>query len=422
MKKTILLGILVVAAFFAVALSQARLVNVDPSTHDQSQYLLYAIEQAETHYTALGNRMQMPVYPSLLSLFVHPGHSVAAEFMHAKMLSIFFGAVATAGVWVMLLFSLERPQAVAVGVVYTLFVSAFRSAYVQCEPIYFAIAFAAFLACVRAWKKPSLGDAVLAGATAALAWLTKASMSLDVGLFVAALFVRALVVALRRRFAHGLALVMHAAAFVVSFALIVLPYAINSKACCGSFLYNMSSHHVVWFDSWEDVLRFAGQHGPHQRWHDLPPEIAPSLGNYLHTHGAGLIVLRMARGLGLVVANTLAGTGYQLFGYAWLAYGMWLLRDRDLRRRIFSWREDALWPLAVPWLVLHVAALAFYACIAAGPRFSLALFLPGAWLLHGALAREEPRWKDFTRRSTKSALVLAAIALPILAPLVYAGR
>jgi hypothetical protein len=409
------------AAFFAVAFAQARWVDVDVHTHDQSAYLQYAITQVHTHYEALGNRMQMPVYPALHSLFLGTYTTPEEAFAHAKMVAIGLGAIATLGVWALLLFTLERAQAIAIGIVYTLYIAAFRSAYVQCEPVYYALFFAAFVACASIWERPSIPKAIVAGAVAALAWLTKGSMLVGAEIFIAITLVRALVLAKRTRFRESALDAGQAIVFAASFFALVYPYAKNSKEHYGEWLYNMSTKYVVWCDSWETFLNMSATMPPHSEWQHLPSDKVPSLANYVHAHSVIDMIVREVRGLALVAGNAMIGPGYQLFAILWLGWALWLLRDEKLRLRVFERSPHALWIFAVPWLALQAIALGFYADIAAGNRFSLAFFLPSVWCIHRAMQREEPRWEDATKRTTQLALV-SAIALPILAPLLYSGR
>jgi len=388
-----MIAALVVAIFFGVALTQAHFVNTDVRMHDQSSYLFYAIDQARTHYEAIGNRNQMPLFPVILSLFVDVHGTPESEFAKAKIVGVFLGAFSTALVWALLAATLERSRAIAVGLVYTLYIAAFRAAYVQSECVYYALFFAAFLACVAAWKGTAAASAALAGAVCALAWLTKASMLLGVGIFVAALAVRAVA---KRRPMDAIA----AAVFVAAFVVVVWPYGANSRAHFGGFLYNMNTTYVVWCDSWEQFLAKGAELGTN--WHLLPPERVPSMTNYLRTHSLASIALREVRGLARIFGNAALGTGFQLFSIAWIV---------AFFRQIP--RPGARAYLTVPWVALHVLALGFYGDIAAGNRFVLALFLPAAWWFFRA-----------TKIDAKKTIVFAlagAIALPLVARFVYAG-
>jgi len=70
------------------AVQQLTLVNTDMTATDQSAYMEYARDMAESNYRVVGGRNRMPVYPFVQSLFYRPGMSDDAFFTVGKYVNL----------------------------------------------------------------------------------------------------------------------------------------------------------------------------------------------------------------------------------------------------------------------------------------------------------------------------------------------
>jgi hypothetical protein len=381
---------ILVAAYVAGALAQARFVNTDSSRHDQWSYIFGAIVARDTSLP--GNRAQMPALPYLLSLFLPKDAPDAALFERAKLVCIAVSLVVSIAVSVIAFRTLPRVHAIALSLVAAFFVFMFRGAYVQAEPLAYLGIFACFLALARFHRRPTWSMAVLSGLLLAAAYMTKATALASYYALALAFFPREIwrLVA-RRSVAAAAAIVKGSLVFAVFFAAIY-PYARNSKSFGGSYLYNMSSTYAAWCDSWDEFGDRARAHGPPELWHTLPPDQIPSMGNYLRSHTIGQMVWREIAGLGEVLGNCVTSQGWAMFLALWGAFVVFLLvKHPDLRKRLFPRDASATAWFVVIYMAFQLLALGWYGPIGAGARFSLALFLPASWSLLVAMDRAGER-------------------------------
>jgi hypothetical protein len=382
---------LAAALFLVMALVHAQRVNTDPDRHDQDSYLAYAARLKESGFTAIGTRRQMPIYPTLQAVFYEPDASASAHFTRAKRVNI----ALSFGLSILLVWALARllPRAEAtnLALVAIFFVIAFRAPYVQAEVLVYALVFLQFLAMCRMWRAPTLPLALAVGGLTALGWLVKGTALLGLYVFLAALAVREGVRAFRFGARAPRAAFGNAALGAVSFAAFfagVYPYAKTSKAIYGAYLYDMSTRYVMWCDSWEQYCELNRRFGTHDIWKDHPPPEIPTMRSFFATHSLGDIALRTLGGLGEVVGNCLVSHGYALFFVLLLGFATALVvKNRDLRAKVLRVRDPA-WAgwFVVPYLVLHLLVLGFYAPLGAGDRFSLAMFLPATYAAMRAVA------------------------------------
>lgn len=422
MKRRLAIPLLTLG-FFAGALAQARWVNVDATTHDQSAYLAQARMLAETHFTAPTNRIEMPAFPALLSLFYRDGLDDAAWFWRAKLVSIGVAFVCALAMTLTLRRMLARDSARLATIAIVFFVFMFRAAYVQTEPLYYLLSCWTVFAIDRLWREPSFPRALLAGALLGAAWLAKASI-LVCGIVALPLFLGREAIACARKHlfaALGARLAMGATA-VIAFVGVIAPYARTTHELQGRWLYNMSPAYVMWCDSWEDFIDHMRRLGPVEGWSTLPDQSdVPSMAHYLSSHSVGQMAWRTIAGSGLVLVNLLASPFGPIVLATTIAVVVLLARTSLLAQ--LPWRDprSGLWFVA--YFVVHATLQGFYAPIAAGPRFSIAIALPAFVLLLRALDRhaDAEAWSRARSWVERATWVLLFTAVPIAALELYCG-
>src|SRR5215510_6002503 len=94
-RRLIQLALLLTAGalFLWGADRQATLVNTNLQRNDQSAYLDYAKQLAQTDFQYVGDRNRMPLYPGLMALFYQEGMSDAEFFALGKRVGIAMGLV-----------------------------------------------------------------------------------------------------------------------------------------------------------------------------------------------------------------------------------------------------------------------------------------------------------------------------------------
>jgi hypothetical protein len=377
------------AAFLALAVVHAERVNLDLGKYDQDSYLRFAIAESESHFTVLGSRRQMPIYPMLQSLFYAPGTSIETFFARAKLVNVGLSAAVALGLWFLLVRLLPKNEARNVALVSIFFVLAFRAPYVQAEVLSYACIFALFLLFCRLWKRPSLPLALGAGALLAFGFFVKATALLGGYVFVACFAIREIWRLVRERaVAASLRRLTVGLATVLTFAALVAPYARTSKALYGSYLYDMNTRYVMWCDSWQEFQELYLRFGPHDRWRDLPPEELPSMSKYVADHSIGQMIGRELRGLAEVVGNCVISHGYAPFFVILIAFVAAMLHANPGLRAVVVRPRDPQWLgwFVVPYFAVHLFTLGFYGPLGANERFSLTMFLPAMYAATRALS------------------------------------
>ena len=429
-----LLPIAIGALYIAFAVVHATVVNTDVTRHDQSTYLNAARFLLQSHYEAPTNRMQMPGYVYLQSLFLDPTADDAHAFFRGKIVNIGLSVVLLAVLHLFFRRTLPRLEAgiLTLTTAFTVFV--FRAGYFQTELLFYTCAFFGFVALCRFWEKPAPASAIVAGLFETAAYLTKGSVPPGMILFVLLFIAREARDAWRsglwKTFARNL---FSLALMPIAFVLPMLPYLRTSKALYGDYFHNLSSTYVIWFDTWEDFVATERVLGDWHGWHALPPDQQPTHSAlvYLHTHSIGQIVIREVLGLGEVLGNVIIGHGYAEYlfiylGFMALAVGLFRTPIRALRA--IDSHDDAAF--AIPFAIVYALLFGFYAPIAAGNRFILMLFLPVLYTLlrHGAASKPSVtvsgrtiRWETLNRFVLVALVLHVIFVLPATITRIYAG-
>lgn len=286
-------------------------------------------------------------------------------FTGAKLLSLGLGTLS-----LLLIFWLARRlqgSGLALGVILLLSTNqafAHESSHIMAEPLLVGLFFLAWYLTVQGFGRQRLW--IAAGATAGMAYLTKATGQLLLIAFLpTVLLVNGRGV---RRVWHGMA------GYVAAYSLVAAPLWAHNLARYGNPLYNYSTTHVMWFDRWEH--KYA--RGP-----------LPTLGSYLRAHSLAEMLHRQWAGLGRLLSMWAEaalpwgrGTGpweiYPWWGAltlvglaAALAYGL----HRARRDPHLAWAA-----YSGTLLLLFTLLFAWYAQVYVAPRFLMPL-VPLPYLL-----------------------------------------
>jgi hypothetical protein len=393
------IGLAALLLYCTGALVHLHHVNVDARRTDQSAYLDYARNMAQSHYAYVGRRNRMPVYPFLLSLVYTRGLDADAFFIRAKYLNIALSIAVLCAVWAMLRRWLPPLEADTLTLVTAFSVFVYKAAYAQAELLFEGLYFASFLLLLACLRRPRPWLALSGGAATGLAYLTKASVPPMLALWITWNALAAAVElrvgwqaraggagfrsAWRQRAGAGVLVV---AAFLAT----ISPYAYTSKRLYGSWFYNVNSTYYMWLDSWEDALAL-GANGDHVQWSAMAPEDRPGPLKYLREHSVASIARRVDWGLVDVIVRALP---YYLFLLPYLALCLWIAS---------RWPSVTRWVLigegrwAVTGFVVscgtaYLLLLGFYAPITAGARLALSQYLPLMFSLFYLSSR--PEWRS----------------------------
>lgn len=398
------------ALYWSAAARHSEEVNFDMDSTDQSAYMNYARKMRESGYEFVGGRNRMPVYPFLLSRVYEPGLVDYLYFERAKrfnaLLSIFLLAV----IYVILRVYLPPPATAAMlGVTaFTLFL--FKAAYVQCELLYYTLVFASFVLMLEVLRRPRWPLGLLAGATAGLAHLTKASVLPGLLIFL----VVGTGVFLISRSLRGLIAV---ALTAVCFLAVIYPYISTSKKVFGRYFYNVNTSFYLWYDSPEEVMSGTREHGDRSGWPDMPEEEIPGPLKYFREHTWGQMLGRVASGLAGM--HQRASRAYGYYKFVLLYTGLAVLALAWSPRRTAGWlrRHAGTASFAACYIPAYLILFAWLeSSMLSGHRVSLVLFLPLMFCAvliveaaFGNVSIGPPRWGLSAARSIHI-LVLGVLA------------
>jgi hypothetical protein len=362
----------------------------------------------------------MPVYPWLLSATA-PGHSDADDLFDAGQrlnIAITFVGLAALGAWARRWLGNLGAAAFVVAAASGVFV--FRAPYVQAEPLFYLLFFAATVFMARALRNPGPLIGAAAGLTAAMAYLTKSS-----ALPLIAIFVVALAIATIRSLCQGTgyrAWVATSAAFVAVVGATVAPYAVNSWRAYGNPAYNTNTSLYAWTDSWDESAALPLISGAYVG----DPTERPSASRYLADHDLGAIRRRLAHGAWTIVEATVVRSlfGPLLLLQVGLAAFMATARRRTVRRWVRS--EPMLVFFGMSILACYLVSIAWWAPQASGQRFVMTLYLPASAVCAAVIKRlgatiEVPWMRTDGATAAFSVILASATCCLILAAAVFAG-
>jgi hypothetical protein len=359
-------------------------VNTGSGYIDQDAYMQYAIDLYESHYTYIGDHNRMPVYPFLQSLFYRPKLRKRIFFQEGQLRNLILSLPLVA-ILAFIFFRRFKPihafSSILI-IAFTIFI--FKAGWFQAELLFYFLTFIMFFLMWRILQRPSYLLAILAGVTAGIAQLTKASIlpGLIIWLVVASIQQTWLA------FTNQSQLFKEPAAFIsktrilvvpltgLIFLVTIFPYIQTSKRVFGSYFYNVNSTFYIWYDSWEQATNGTKAHGDRVGWPDMPAEEIPSMSKYLHEHTPAQILMRFVNGAQAVMDQAIHSYGY--FKYITFYASLLLLAS------ILKWRQA--WQLirsnlflilfATFYFVVYFLLYFWYAPITSDNRLILAQFIP----------------------------------------------
>jgi hypothetical protein len=382
------LTVLTVVLFVWVAKKQSVLVNINMYSADQSAYMNYAKAMARTNLLYVGERNRMPFYPSLMSFFYREGMSDQEFFQRGKNVGIAL-ALLVSFVAFLLFRRFSTPLDASVATLVAMFtVFAYKAPYFQAEVLFYGIGFILFYLLLFLVHKPQIKTALLAGITAGIGHLTKASVFPALLLAGLLVVVRGVVVRehhdadtcsipVRKQPRCVLTHMCYAMVLLGSFLLVVLPYIRTSKQRFGHYFYNVNSTFYMWYDSWEEVMEGTRAHGDHQSWPDMPVEQIPSFRKYLEEHSLRSIGVRVLRGFRHLLSYVANSYGYAGFLVVYVVALLLLFgQNRAWNRSILLQTHPCVLLFLFGYFAVYILLYAWYTPIAVGNRFVLSLFLP----------------------------------------------
>lgn len=366
------LVVVVLAVYALEAHARARKYSAPADLGDQGAYLGYARHLHESNYTVTEDRNRMPVYPFLLSLIYRPGMSETEFLVSAQKFTVNLSILLLALLFLIFRRFFSALPAVALLAATAFGVLLYRVGKAQTEPLFYFISFCAFVLLLRMFQRPRWWLALLAGATTAVAHLTKASI-LPALVIWAAVFGAQVVWNWRITSWRRVGLL---ALVLVSFLAVVFPYIQTSKRIYGAYFYNVNSTFVMWCDSSDESYQFLSTHGDKDQWRALPPDQLPSLQKYWREHSLSQMLRRLGKGSLSVATQNARAIGYYKYVVALLIAALVLMVKQWREARELLARNPFAAIFCLFFFVAYFLLYAWYDQIVSDVRFALSIFLP----------------------------------------------
>ena len=392
MRMSHLALLLVSLALFLWGTGRQSARNADMHLFDQSAYMNYAKQLAQTGFQYEGDRNRMPVYPSIMALFYKDGMSDEQFFEIGKRIGIAIGIIVL--IMTFLLFKLgSRTNDAVTAVLVAMFtVFAYRSPYFQTEVLYYGINLLLFVLLVSLIERPRIQTAGLAGLIGGIGHLTKASILPAVILAVVCLLIRAGIELHRYYYSRDvdtnqtppakfyfIAPACCASVLVMVFVLVILPYIRTSKERYGSYFYNINTSRYMWADLGKKATLRANKDGYRVGGPVTSEKDSPSFSKYLRDHSFGDIVGRLLRGIAVIAWRVIRSYGYAEFLILYLVALAALIVQNGGPAKFFNlfWLTNpALVVFVLTYFMGYLLLYAWWTPLASGNRFILAQFLP----------------------------------------------
>lgn len=363
---------------------------------DQSSYMSYAKNMAETNYQFVGGRNRMPVYPALMSLFYKEKMSDQTFFNRGKKIGIAIGLICSIVVFFVFRKAGRSIDAMTATFVTMFTVFVYKSPYFQAEILFYTITVILFYLLLTLLKEPNIQIAVLAGLVGGIGYLTKASVLPALILLIFLIVAREIWFCYRKEgyndtstVARGqkkLRRISHRSfcsslVFLTCFFLVVSPYIKTSKERFGHYFYNVNSTFYIWYDSWNEVEQGTKAYGDRKGWPNMPKEQIPSFSKYIQEHSASEILWRIVRGFLIIGYKAFSSYGY-IFFLLYYGISLLLLCIQNKKKYYFLRQIDPYILLFITgYFVGYTTLYAWYTPIASGNRFTLSLFLPAMFII-----------------------------------------
>ncbi|QIF04680.1 hypothetical protein [Roseimicrobium sp. ORNL1] len=261
-----------------------------------------------------------PLWPWVSAWMVKPGHTITEEAMVAKRVTepdytlfnrgrwfnVFFTAtfLTCLGIAAARIFSI--PAALNIVLLGGFGALLPRAVYFQPEPLYFVFYFVTWVACVSALKHNTLWIYGLIGVLSGVAYLTKASITPMLLVFVGVSTLRCfweMLSARRRGFTLNDTNLWHWRNHLVGVVMLAMMHLLTagprlsySQEHFGSMTHSFPSY-WMWMDKFDpDCIRWMDEHNTRDELEAMLPADKPSLGKYLQTHTREEFVTRLKDG------------------------------------------------------------------------------------------------------------------------------
>jgi len=376
---------LFVCLYYYGASAQARRFNTVPNEYGQGAYMKYAIGIRESGCAYIGDRNRMPVYPFLQSLFYRRGMTGEEFFEIGKRNNIVLSLILLGLLLLVFRRYLQLHTCLNLFLITAFDVFVFKAGYFQCELLYYVLSFCAFLLMCKLVVAPTAKLGISTGILLGLAHLTKAAVLPAIVLLMTVLLLAESCRWYRERNAfrspqdreprrHGsLPSLLCVGIF---FLAVVYPYISTSKRVFGSYFYNVNTTFYLWYDSWEQAKTGTRSHGDREGPVQMSPEDIPGPSKYLREHTLSEIGLRVLNGARKTVSRGAKSYGYFKYFALYSALSLCCLWQYPQRSLNMLAQRPVLTLFVIAYFALYFLSYAWYAPIASGTRFTLALFVP----------------------------------------------
>lgn len=379
--------------YYYGAIQQLQLVNTDLTSNDQNAYMSYTRRLVESNYTYPGDGNRMPLYPLIQSLFYDTKKSAEASFTRGKYVNLGLSLILLTGIFLIIHPRLKWHATLNYMLITTFTVFMFKAPFFQAELLFYFLSLVFFLMMLRLFSQPSYLLAALTGVFVGLAYLTKASVTPGLLLFLLFIGLRSLrqlikryqLIPIKQALIASRPLLLVAPLVVIFFLITIYAQIRNNKEVFGRYFYNVNSTFYIWYDSWEEAKQGTRAHGDRVGWPEMPPEELPSPQKYLHEHTLAQILERFWSGIKSTVNIMSQSYGYLKYVLFYLLLLLFVAG--------WLWAQTKQLLLASPFTMLFALAYfsaylllyAWYTPINSGNRFTLALFLPLLYVLFRSL-------------------------------------
>lgn len=352
--------------------------------------MFFAREAYETNFAFTGNRNRMPLFPWVQALFYSPEMSDEAFFEQGKQINVLVSIAGVAAIGAAFYSQFSKLYAFYASAVIAFLCFAVKAPWFQAEILFYILFAFAFMLAVESIGRPKWYKSIGVGLLFAVAHFTKASAIPGIAIYACS-FAVPLLPAIRQPMNRQRMIknVSRALFPLLVFCVALFPYFNESKARYGHYLYNVNSTFYIWYDSWGEAKFGTKAAGDREGWPDMPADEIPSLTKYLREHSIADIWQRFVQGANRIHRNVCTGSGqYGLcihsgIGALILIFGLCFrmtgargsLTKEDIQTGLFAFLFILCYALMYIW----------YAAIASGPRFVLALLIPLLWSVGLAL-------------------------------------
>lgn len=373
--------------YYAAASQHARIVNTSKARGDQSGYLwdaqqVYWNWHGRNPPMLIGQRMRMPGYAAVLALFWDPGMSDPEFFERAKTVNIWLSMALLFGLAILFARSLPPLAAANLTLIVAFGYFVFKAGYSQPELLSYFLFFCMFLSSwhllTSSGGRQSVVLAACTGVLAGLTHLTKAVAPWFLAVLVAALVFKGL----RQRSEFGRSIAA-SALIIAAFVAVVYPYIANSKQVFGSYFYNTTTSHYVWYDNGAEGRARLGPYTDPEGRISVPHEQLPTMRTYLATRTPGEIAVRLAHGFEDMLVRSYTSYAYLKYLVLFvLTAAIAVITNWQAFRRLARERAALLLFLGM-YAAVFLTSTAFLEAMSGtgSARFLIAHLAPLLWVL-----------------------------------------